>query len=451
MSEQHKENILFLEYCPCKAAAVRGMLETAGYNVIPVLKSGPDNINPDDRNRADLIIIITERGKKDKSGFGNIIPSGSGTVPVIFLLCGPAGDPEKYPDDIPVYAYYDCNSDPAVIMSSVRLALKWSRKSSSERMYEILINGMNEGVYVIDFAGKIIDVNDNAAETLGYTKEEIYSIGLAGIDGALSPEIIKGLAASMPADEIQVFETTHKTKDGRAIPMEIISSIITYKGRKAILSMARDISNRRQMEEQIKRQLQEKEILIKATHHRVKNNIASIAALISLQKTRTDNPEVREALKEAESRIHCMHVLYDTLLKHDSILSVRNYLEALRDSIFNLYRKPENIEVESRIEDIALEEKIIFALGVVFEELLTNIMKYAFPADSGGKIRIIFEKTGDTARLTVRDNGKGIPEKLNEAEGFGITIVRILSEQLEAEFAMKNDSGTCSTFQFKCC
>ncbi len=451
MSEENKENILFLEYCPCKAAAVREMLEAAGYNVISVLKPGPDNINPDDRNRADLIIIITEREETDKTDFGKIMLSGAGTVPVIFLLCGPVADPEKYPDDIPVYAYYDCSSDPAVILTSVKLALKWSCKSSSDRMYEILINGMNEGVYVIDFEGNIVDINDNAAETLGFTKEEIYSIGLPGIDGSLSPEIIKGLAASMPADEIQVFETTHKTKTGRAIPMEIISSIITYKGRKAILSMARDISGRKQMEEQIKRQLEEKEILIKATHHRVKNNIASIAALLSLQKSRTDNPEVKEALKEAESRIHCMHVLYDTLLKHDSSLSVRNYLEALRDSIFNLYRKPEKVEVESQIEDIVLEEKIIFALGVVFEELLTNIMKYAFTDNSEGKIEIIFEKSGDMARLTVRDNGKGIPENLNKAEGFGITIVRILSEQLEAEYKMTNDSGTCSTFQFKCC
>lgn len=449
MDDNTGKNILFLECCSCRDDSVKKMLLRNNFKVVPVVLEELETLDPEKRNRADLIIITIDRDQLEIIDLGKIYLSGYDIVPVIFIMCGPVSGNEVYPEDLPVYACFEKSSDPAVILSAVNLALKWSLKNSSERMYEILINGMVEGVFVIDFEGNIIDINDNAIKTLGYSREEIYSLGLPAIDSSLSPEKIKGMAGSMPADEVQIFETTHKAKDGREFPVEVVSSIITYRGSKAILSMARDITNRKQMEGQIRRQLAEKEILIKATHHRVKNNIASIQALLSLQKAGTKNPEVKEALTEAAGRIQCMQVLYDILLKHDAGLSVKNYLEALRDSILDLYSKPENVLVESRIEDITLDEKIIFPLGVVFEELLTNIMKYAFTENSEGRIEIVFGKENDSAKLTVRDNGKGLPENLEEVEGFGIMIVRILSEQLEADFNMINDSGSCSTFKFK--
>jgi PAS domain S-box-containing protein len=98
----------------------------------------------------------------------------------------------------------------------------------SEEKYRELLNGMNDTAWVIDFDGNIIDVNDAAVEVLGYSREELLSIGLTGIDSNLDPEEIKALAKGVPADEIQVFETAHTTKDGKKIPVEISSSLVTY-------------------------------------------------------------------------------------------------------------------------------------------------------------------------------------------------------------------------------
>jgi len=122
----------------------------------------------------------------------------------------------------------------------------------SEEKYRELLNGMNDTAWVIDFDGNIVDVNDAAVKVLGYSREEFRSIGLTGIDSNLDPKEIKGLVKGMPADEIQVFETAHTTKDGKKIPVEISSSLVTYRGKQAILSIARNITERKKAEKALR-------------------------------------------------------------------------------------------------------------------------------------------------------------------------------------------------------
>ncbi|MFA7711498.1 MAG: PAS domain S-box protein, partial [Candidatus Neomarinimicrobiota bacterium] len=119
----------------------------------------------------------------------------------------------------------------------------------SEKHYRELINGMTETVWIIDYNGDLIDVNQTALEKLGYTKPELLKIGLYGVDSSLKREKIQALAKSMPKDKIQIFETSHKCKDGRSFPVEVYSSLITYHEKPAILSIARDITERKRAEE----------------------------------------------------------------------------------------------------------------------------------------------------------------------------------------------------------
>ncbi len=122
----------------------------------------------------------------------------------------------------------------------------------SDRNYKELIDGMNETVWVIDFNGNLIDVNNTAETLLGYTKEELLKIGLTGIDSSHSKDEIAFMANDMPDDKLQIFETNHRCKDGKVIPVEVFSSLVNYQGKKSILSIARDITDRKKAEEQIK-------------------------------------------------------------------------------------------------------------------------------------------------------------------------------------------------------
>jgi len=122
----------------------------------------------------------------------------------------------------------------------------------SEEKYRELINGMNDSAWVIDFDAKFIDVNNAAVKVLGYSREELLSMGPIDIYGNLTKEQILNLIKNMPADHIQVFETVHIAKDGTKIPVEISSSLVTYNGKQAILSIARDITERKRLEDALR-------------------------------------------------------------------------------------------------------------------------------------------------------------------------------------------------------
>jgi PAS domain S-box-containing protein len=122
----------------------------------------------------------------------------------------------------------------------------------SEKEYRRLINGMNETIWIVDLEGRVLDVNKAAVKTLGYSRPELKESGIGLVDKYLKAEEVMQLVGSMKEDKIQIFETEHTTKDGRVFPVEISSSLIKYRGENVILSVARDISDRRKIEDELK-------------------------------------------------------------------------------------------------------------------------------------------------------------------------------------------------------
>jgi PAS domain S-box-containing protein len=122
----------------------------------------------------------------------------------------------------------------------------------SEEKYRGLLNGMNDTAWVIDSDCSFIEVNDAAVKALGYSRKELLSMKIFDIDFTLDPKKIKNLVNDMPKDEVQVFETAHTTKNGKTILVEISSSLVTYKGKQVILSIARDITERKKAQEELR-------------------------------------------------------------------------------------------------------------------------------------------------------------------------------------------------------
>jgi PAS domain S-box-containing protein len=125
------------------------------------------------------------------------------------------------------------------------------RKRSAEE-YKNLIDGMNDTAFVVDFEGKFIDVNDRAIKILGYTRKELLDMGPTDIDATLKPKEIKNLIEGMKKGERQVFETAHRAKSGKILPVEVSSSLINYHGKPSILSIARDITERKKAGESLR-------------------------------------------------------------------------------------------------------------------------------------------------------------------------------------------------------
>jgi hypothetical protein len=162
-------------------------------------------------------------------------------------------------------------------------------KHLAEIEHKQLIDSMNDCAYVIDPGGHFVEVNDTAIQTLGYSREELLRLGPADIDMSLDPKDISKMLHRMRSDKKQIFETSHKTADGRAFPVEISSSLISYRGKPAILSIARDISKRKQAVEALQREKDFNQTLIQASP-------AYFVAIGADGKTIMMNPSLLNAL-----------------------------------------------------------------------------------------------------------------------------------------------------------
>jgi PAS domain S-box-containing protein len=129
---------------------------------------------------------------------------------------------------------------------------KAKERREREKEYKMLVDGMNDTAFVIDFDGRFIEVNNTAVEVLGYSREELFSMGPNDIDPFLTAEQIGRLIEGVKMGERQLFETQHRKKSGDIIPVEISSSPVTYQGEPAILSIARDITERKKVEKRLK-------------------------------------------------------------------------------------------------------------------------------------------------------------------------------------------------------
>jgi len=214
-----------------------------------------------------------------------------------------------------------------------------------------------------------------------------------------------------------------------------------------------DITERKQAEVEIKRQLSEKETLLREVHHRIKNNISSIESLLTLQAGSTENEETKVALQASISRIQSTRVLYEKLLlgKDYQDVSIKSYLESLIDSLVAVFPESKNVCIEKNIINFTISSKKAIPIGIIINELMTNIFKHAFNKNKAGNILIKVNKTKNQVTLTVKDNGIGINErvKANKSPGFGLTIVKMLAEQLEGTFTMGNDNGMRSVLKFE--
>lgn len=199
-----------------------------------------------------------------------------------------------------------------------------------------------------------------------------------------------------------------------------------------IVEYCRDITDRKQAEETIRRQLAEKDTLLREVHHRIKNNIAAIESLLSLQAGTTAHAEVNEALQDTMTRVQSMRVLYDRLLLTDDIktVSIKNYTDDIMNSLATVFDPETKVTMEKQISDFRIDAGKAITIGIIINELLTNTYKYAFENHDNGRVSVSITKEADTVTLIIQDNGRGFDTKIleNESTGFGLTIVRMLIE-----------------------
>ncbi len=326
-------------------------------------------------------------------------------------------------------------------------------RQNAETRYRLLFEQSPDGIVIIDPAtARILEFNETAHRQLGYSREEFAGLSIPDIEAAETPQDTQVRIARVMHEGLNTFETRQRTRQGEIRDILVTAQFSKMAGRPVYHCIWRDITERKRAEAEIKKQLAEKEILLKEVHHRIKNNIASIGGLLSLNMQAVSNPEAIAVLKDAIGRIDSMRILYDKLLLGDGYkdISVKNYVESLVDTVVALFPDRAKVRLDKRISDFPLDQKRLFPLGIIINELLTNTMKYAFPGAKKGQIKISLANVDKHVTFTVQDNGRGLPDgfDIDRAKGFGLMLVKMLSQQLGGNFAIANRAGVRCTLEF---
>ena len=223
-----------------------------------------------------------------------------------------------------------------------------------------------------------------------------------------------------------------------------------------LLGIFMDITERKQVEEAIKKSLTEKEVLLREIHHRVKNNMQVIISMLRLQSEKTEGKRESGILKESQDRIKAMALIHEKLYQSRNLAEIDfpAYVKRLVNGIVRSYNIDINkITTKIEIENILLGLDRAIPCGLIINELVSNSLKYAFPESRKGEIGIALRSVNaDEVELMVNDNGAGIPEALDfkNTDSLGLDLVTILAEdQLEGKIELSRDSGTCFHIRFR--
>lgn len=199
---------------------------------------------------------------------------------------------------------------------------------------------------------------------------------------------------------------------------------------------------------------QQKEMLIKEVHHRVKNNLMIISSLLNLQSNYLKDDESKEIFKESQNRAKSMALIHERLYRSTDLKNIefKEYITTLANDLYRTYVKdPSRVSLQMIIEDVNIDINAAIPLGLILNELITNSMKHAFPDGREGTISISFGKNINGFILKVSDDGVGVPDDLDytKTDSLGLQLVTSLTRQINGKIELDKDHGTMFTITFK--
>ena len=248
-------------------------------------------------------------------------------------------------------------------------------------------------------------------------------------------------------------ETIHTKYMGERILHTKKIPLLDEKGHsKYLLGISEDITERKFAEKELKKSLNEKEVLLKEIHHRVKNNLQIISSLLNLQEDYVKkDPTAINVLHESQNRVLSMAMIHEMLYlsKDLSQINFSDYINNLISNLLYSYSAEKTITPLLKIEEIHLNIETSIPCGLIINELVTNSLKYAFP-NKTGELTISLNSYNDEYKLIISDNGVGFQEDYkNLNTSLGLKLVNSLIQQLDGSINLDKTQGTKYTIKFK--
>jgi PAS domain S-box-containing protein len=339
-------------------------------------------------------------------------------------------------------------------------------RKSEERFRELAEN-IPEAFWVTspDF-NRMIYISPAYETIWGRTSKSLYENPRSWIDN-IHPDDRDRVTTTLE-DHIQGkadFEEEYRIIRPDGTERWIIDHAYSIKGKSGltdhIIGVAKDITERKRAEEQIKSSLKEKEVLLREIHHRVKNNMQIMASLLRLQSEGIKDKHLLDLFNESQNRIKSMALIHEDLYQSKDFARIdfEQYTRTLTGRLISSYGvDPNRIIASVNIDNVFLDVDKAIPCGLILNELFTNSLKYAFPVDKfganlkdkKGEIRIDCHSNSAEHTLVFSDNGVGFPENIDfhKTETLGLDLVKSLTRQLGGTIELNRNNGTEFTITF---
>ena len=351
-----------------------------------------------------------------------------------------------------------------------RMTSTLSRTTVSRSYLHAVLDSMAEMLFVVNADGRIEHANRAALDTLNRPLSALKGTPLADVFdtdplASTSPEPAPDAAPSdaapsdaapsdtAPSDVVPV-ERTLTPADGPERPVLVSRSRLrgtdATLGDAHVVCVAQDISARKEVEAQLRQSLEEKDVLLREIHHRVKNNLQVISSLLYVQAKTLEDPEVQQRFVESQERIRSMAAIHEQLYESDNLAEVdfAAYLDALLTRLFRSHQVNGVVRaLDADPVPLAIDQAI--PAGLIVNELVSNALEHAFRDEDGGTLAVRFHVTDGTGTLCVEDDGAGASlDAMETGSSLGLRLVRGLVRQLNGDLALDTDGGVSATVTF---
>ena len=346
-----------------------------------------------------------------------------------------------------------------------RMTSTLSRTTVSRSYLHAVLDSMAEMLFVVNADGRIEHANRAALDTLNRPLSALKGTPLADVFDTdplapTSPEPAPDAAPSdaalsdaAPSDVVPV-ERTLTPADGPERPVLVSRSRLrgtdATLGDAHVVCVAQDISARKEVEAKLRQSLEEKDVLLREIHHRVKNNLQVISSLLYVQAKTLEDPEVQQRFVESQERIRSMAAIHEQLYESDNLAEVdfAAYLDALLTRLFRSHQVNGVVRaLDADPVPLAIDQAI--PAGLIVNELVSNALEHAFRDEDGGTLAVRFHVTDGTGTLCVEDDGAGASlDAMETGSSLGLRLVRGLVRQLNGDLALDTDGGVSATVTF---
>lgn len=324
----------------------------------------------------------------------------------------------------------------------------------SEQRWEQLVEKNPSLVQLTTDQSIIKYINPAGAKLYGKKREELIGKSFTDFVNFDNKQLLRErMQKAFKGDALSPVTYKVKLADGREAYVELQGETVKHKDESILLTVGKDITDRYQYEKKLKQSLEEKKTLLQEIHHRVKNNLAVVSGMLQLQAFNTDNNEVKKLLTDSESRIKTMGLIHEQLYQSNSLSKIDfgTYVRELITNIKEVSANQEYINLELEYDSFQLNVNQAVPCALILNEIISNSYEHAFTESNEGTIEVAMKEKDDTIFVSVKDDGKGLPDNFYDRKNksMGFTIINTLITQLQADYEMDGDDGLTISFSFE--